>query len=252
MQRANMPAARRLVVALMAAVVCGAPGLALASEGANATVVSLPVGAQVAGLAVGPGAVWVANGRAGTVSRIDPSTSQIVATIPVAEPSPTCDRCWGMVAARGDAVWAAMDMAGPVVIRIDPYANHIAETIEVGVLPSALVVDEGDALWLTATLENAVVRVDPHIPGAVARTAVHLPAGISAGREAVWVTTHQPGATGQLVRVDPRTGLGVATIPVGRDPGALAVADADVWVANEADHTVSRIDAHANTVAATI
>jgi YVTN family beta-propeller protein len=224
----------------------------VAAEETHTTMVSLPVGAHVAGLAVGAGAVWVANGRAGSVSRIDPRTNQVVATIAVAEPSPTCDRCWGAVAARGEAVWAAMDTAGPLAVRIDPASNTIAQTIEVGVLPTALAVDEDGALWLTATLENTVVHVDPHVAGAVARTAVHLPSGIIAGQEAVWVTARKPGAAGQLVRIDPRTGLVLATIPVGRDPGALAVADPDVWVANEADHTISRIDARTNTVTATI
>jgi YVTN family beta-propeller protein len=143
-------------------------------------------------------------------------------------------------------------VAGPVIARIDPTSNAIVETVQVGVLPVALAVDEDGGLWLTATLEVAVVHVDPHPAGAVARTAVHLPARISAGRGAIWVTAWQPGANGQVVRLDPRTGVVLATIPVGRDPGALAVADADVWVANEADDTLARIDARTNTVAATL
>jgi YVTN family beta-propeller protein len=137
-------------------------------------------------------------------------------------------------------------------VRIDPTSNAIAETIQVGVLPSALAVDEDGGLWLTATLQDAVVHVDPHPAGAVARTTVHLPAHISAGRGAIWVTAWQPGTKGQAVRLDPRTGVVLATIPVGRDPTALAVDDADVWVANEMDDTVSRIDARTNEVAATI
>jgi streptogramin lyase len=44
----------------------------------------------------------------------------------------------------------------------------------------------------------------------------------------------------------------LATIPVGRDPGALAVGNADVWVTNTADHTVSRIDPRAKTTLATL
>jgi YVTN family beta-propeller protein len=145
-----------------------------------------------------------------------------------------------------------MDAAGPVVARIDPTSNDVTETVEVGVLPAALAVDGDGALWLAATLENAVVRVDPHVGAALARTAVHLPSGIIASQEAVWVTGRKPGANGQLVRIDPRTGVVLATIPVGHEPGALAIADAAVWVANEADHSLSRIDARTNTVAATI
>ena len=56
----------------------------------------------------------------------------------------------------------------------------------------------------------------PHDVGGVARTAVHLPWGIVAGQDAVWVTARKPGSNGQLVRIDPRTGLALATIPIGR------------------------------------
>lgn len=249
MRRANC---QLLVVALLAAMASAVPSVARAADGTSTAVVSLPDGARVAGLAVGAGAVWVANGRAGTVARLDPRTNQVVATIPVGEPSPGCDRCWGAVAARGEVVWAAMDTAGPVVVRIDPLANSIAEIVEVGVLPAALAVDKDGGLWLTATLENAVVHVDPHGGRAVSRLTVHLPSGIAAGPDAIWVAARTLGSTGQVVGIDPRTDLVLATIPVGRDPGALAVGDADVWVTNDADHTVSRVDPRAKATIATI
>src|SRR6266581_9256028 len=87
-----------LMVALFAAVAYR-PAAVLAAQETSTILVSLPVGGEVAGLALGAGAAWVVNGRAGTVSRIDPSTNQVVATIHIAEPSSSCDRCWGAVAA---------------------------------------------------------------------------------------------------------------------------------------------------------
>jgi len=252
-----MSARRRLLVgvALLAAAMYATPPRARAAEGGTVTIVALPIRAQAAGLAVGAGAVWTANARAATVSRLDPQTGQVMATIPMAAPLPpatTCYACYGAIAARGDAVWAAMYAAGRVVARLDPASNTIAQTVDVGVVPSALAVDEDSTLWLVATLDDAVVHVDQQHSGAVTRTAVHLPAGISTGRDAVWVTAWTPGANGQVVRLDRRTGVVLASIPVGRDPGALAVADTDVWVANEADDTLSRVDARTNTVAATL
>jgi DNA-binding beta-propeller fold protein YncE len=149
------------VLALMATLACGTEALAQASGGRTTTVVSLPAGVQVTGVAVAAGAVWVANGRTGTVSRIDPQTTQVVSTISVAEPMPTCERCLGAVAAHGDTVWASMHSAGPIVVRIDARLNRVMATIPVGVLPDVLAVDEEGAVWLTASLEGAVVRVDP-------------------------------------------------------------------------------------------
>jgi YVTN family beta-propeller protein len=43
----------------------------------------VPVGRGAAGVAVGAGAVWVANAIDGTVSRIDPGTRRMIGTIEV-------------------------------------------------------------------------------------------------------------------------------------------------------------------------
>jgi YVTN family beta-propeller protein len=44
---------------------------------------TIPVGLGPTGIAVGAGAVWVANGDEGTVSRIDPETEEVVDRIEV-------------------------------------------------------------------------------------------------------------------------------------------------------------------------
>ncbi len=53
MQLANVPARRLALVARWASLVCETPAPALASGEASTTVVPLPVGAQVASLAIG-------------------------------------------------------------------------------------------------------------------------------------------------------------------------------------------------------
>jgi YVTN family beta-propeller protein len=61
----------------------------------------IPVGDGPTAVALGAGAVWVANTAAGTVSRIDPKTKTVVSTIRVgAAPS-------GIVVAAG-LVWVAV------------------------------------------------------------------------------------------------------------------------------------------------
>jgi YVTN family beta-propeller protein len=70
------------------------------------------VGAGPTALAVGYGAVWVANSRDSTVSRVDPATGSVVGTIPVGEgPS-------GIAVGAG-AVWVSSEDAGSVT-QIDP------------------------------------------------------------------------------------------------------------------------------------
>ena len=49
----------------------------------TASTISIRVGDEPAALAVGAGAVWVANSGDGTVSRIDTATNEVVRTIDV-------------------------------------------------------------------------------------------------------------------------------------------------------------------------
>jgi virginiamycin B lyase len=55
-----------------------------------------------------------------------------------------------------------------------------------------------------------------------------------------------------VYRIDPQTNQVIATIPVGSVPKGLAVSEGTVWVANTGGTTVSRIEAQTNKVVATI
>ena len=99
----------------------------------------LPVGRGASGIAVGAGAVWVANTLDDTVTRIDPATGETKATIPVgAGPR-------GLAVGLG-AVWVA-DSRGADVSRIDPRTDRV-RTIPVGGSPEGVVVDAG-RVWVT-------------------------------------------------------------------------------------------------------
>ena len=68
------------------------------------SVTSFAVGRAPVGIAYGAGAVWVANSGDGTVSRIDPTTSKVVATIRVGN-SPRG------IAVGGGKVWVTVQAA---------------------------------------------------------------------------------------------------------------------------------------------
>jgi virginiamycin B lyase len=76
---------------------------------------------------VGAGAVWVANGLDGTVSRIDPGTDTVVAS-----------------EVRG------------TVTRLDPHTNAVARTVDVGSATAGAAV-AGDALWVTSLGRRAAI-----------------------------------------------------------------------------------------------
>jgi YVTN family beta-propeller protein len=83
---------------------------AVSPSGAVRAVV--PLGTSPSSLAGGDGSVWVTNGDAGTVVRVDPRTHTVVETLPVGS-SPS-----GIAAGAG-AVWVA-DNLGQSVARVDP------------------------------------------------------------------------------------------------------------------------------------
>jgi YVTN family beta-propeller protein len=64
-------------------------------------VARVPVGSRPAGIAIGAGGVWVANGGDGTVTRIDPATNEVVVTITVGG-APVG------IAVSGETVWVAV------------------------------------------------------------------------------------------------------------------------------------------------
>jgi peptide/nickel transport system substrate-binding protein len=85
---------------------------------------TISVGNEPASVAVGAGAVWVANRQDGTVSRIDPATARVKAAIQVGDGP-------NSVAAIRDAVWVSNEFAG-TLSHIDPTQDRVVETIKIG------------------------------------------------------------------------------------------------------------------------
>jgi virginiamycin B lyase len=122
------------------------------------TVGRSPVGVQVAG-----GSVWVANRDGGTVSRVDPSTMDVMSQTSVGQ-SPT----W--VAALNDAVWITNQTDGTVT-RLDVttgktvgpptrVADTSSSTDSMEAAVDAISVANG-AVWVTSLTTDTVSRIDP-------------------------------------------------------------------------------------------
>jgi YVTN family beta-propeller protein len=195
-------------------------------------------------VAVGEGAVWVTDSRADAVSRIDPATGKIVATIDVRDPE--------HVAVGEGAVWVTNTDAGTLA-RLDPATDTVVATIEVGTSTLAIATGEG-AVWVIAGDAGAVERLDPatnavtatiDVPG---RILDREGADLAVGEGAVWVTNYDAGT---VARLDPATNAVTATIDVGTYPLAIAVGQGAVWVINYGDRTLARLDPATNAVSAT-
>lgn len=228
-------------------------------------------GRHVGPALVAAGAVWVGNEADGTVSRIDPGSDRVVATIRVGDPAVMvaggcgagstdsfmrdsllnrrCDLP-SSLAYDGHSIWAA-DNAAEGLVRIDPRTNRVVRRVAIGADPFALAWGFG-SLWVTSYFHppQGVLRVDP-TSGKVISTIAGPPmggTGIAVGAGAVWVA----GTYSQsLARIDPATNRLTAVIPVERYPLGIAAGRGAVWVRNEDSSTVSRIDPRTNRVVAT-
>ena len=92
-------------------------------------------------IAVGAGAVWVADISESTLFQIDPATSRITASIPVDE------RPAGVAVRRG-SVWVVHHLSPPLLSRIDPTTKQLIETIEIEGVPCGCSIAVGSGgIW---------------------------------------------------------------------------------------------------------
>jgi len=109
----------------------------------------------------GFGSMWVANSGSNTVSRVDPLTNTIIATVVVgAKP-------WG-IAANNTHVWVA-NSSDFTISKIDPVSNLVVATISVGFIPYKIEADDNNDIWVALYGENKVIQIDP-ITGIVTDT----------------------------------------------------------------------------------
>jgi YVTN family beta-propeller protein len=102
-------------------------------------------------IAIGEGAVWVLNRGDGTVSRIDPKSNKVSATVDVGKASGS-----GWIAAGEGSVW--LSAPGAPLVRIDPRVNRVAQQFT-GEDGGPIAVGH-KALWILAK-PDVLLRVDP-------------------------------------------------------------------------------------------
>lgn len=247
------------------------PSQAPGSSSGPRLVATLNVGSRPGTPVLGGGYVWVPNTADGTVSKIDPRTNRVVATLKVGDPAmllaagcgaPTvhsfpvgsfdvrlCDVPSALAFFDG-TLWAAGNGDGRI-IRIDPRTDRVRAEIQVGDLLAFGLAGGPSGLWAADYVHDTLVQIDSGA-NRVVRTlrGVGLgPAGLLVTGDAVWVALSREEA---VARLDPATGAVVARIQVGQRPLAMAGTPGAVWVRNEKSSSLSRLDPASNSVAATV
>lgn len=215
----------------------------------QATVLSDTGSATTFKLAVGAGAVWVADDGRDVVDRIDPRLTKRIATVRIP------GRAFGLAAGPEQVLVVSVPTrgrvtgpAGPRLLRrLDPRTNRVSPPL------SRLECDPGmaitrDATWTTDPCAGTLVRRDPQTLAATGFRRVGRWRAPVAGFGSVWIV-----GPSSVTRVDPKTLRVIARIPVGGS--AATVGEGALWLLGcwGCDTTViRRIDPHTNRVDRTI
>ncbi len=206
--------------------------------GSGRIVSAYAVGHAPDALVAGGGSVWTANGRDGTVSRVDRGQ---VTSIPVGG-EPTA------LAFGNGSLWVA-DGENRAVMRIDAATNRVLDPLPAGNASRGVAV-AGGAVWVASAIDAQVRRIDIAHPGR--SKSIEVPGGpavIAAGAGAVWVAGEEDAVVTEL---DPRSGAVLQAFGAGNGPAGIAVGYGGVWVANRDDGTVTRIDVARHAVSDTL
>jgi peptide/nickel transport system substrate-binding protein len=185
---------------------------------------------------------------ANSLAVIDPESNRLVATIPTGvRPAD--------VAAGAGHIWVA-NQADDTVTQIDPRRRAVVSAAAApGVIVAGLAADKR-GVWIGDARRFKLVQLDPAFRS-VARSirlvsdievlGASAPNAVAVGYGSVWAGS----SYGAIARVDPDT-REVERVSVGNSPSAIASGAGGVWVTDDVDNTVARIDpASANAVTGT-
>lgn len=175
-------------------------------------------------LIAGFGSLWVSSFDEELVTRIDPLTGKVLATIPLPRPE-------GMAASQ-EGMWVANHRSGTVSM-IDPKSDKPVATVLVGSAgiggpqPLSMV---GDRLWVGLGNDRTLVELDPETR-TVVRTVHKLndPCGdIGSSAGLLWISNC--GDQRQVDRVDPIGGVSLGPVFVGGYVGSPIGSPDGVWL----------------------
>lgn len=169
------------------------------------------------------GSVWVSNRNSSTVSRINPHTNAVTATVPTPGLLP------GGLVEAGGAIWVGNDSGGATALaKLDPTSLHLT-SVMAGSRPSFVTAAAG-SVWVASEDDGSVTQLDPRTG---ARRGLPLLAGVrpvnlAAWRDReVWVPDDQGNL---LTRIDASSGAVLERLLVGSGPAVAAPVGDSVWV----------------------
>gem|GEM_PF-2215728 len=196
---------------------------------------------------VAEGRLWVVHNVGfdeTAVTAVDPSTGRALTTIRFGGFVLDALGKQGDLAIGSGAVWVALEGEDRVK-RLDAATGKLLDQISLDA-PTALAVD-GQTLW-AATRGGPLHRINIATGAVTVRVTTELLTRIRVGQGGMWAMT----ADGKVLRLDRRTGRIVAQVTGTFRAADLAVGAEGVWVYDQRQGAVARIDPGANRVVRTI
>ena len=178
----------------------------------------------------GAGSIWVPSDADGKISRIDPETNKIIATIDVVPGT-------FFLAFGYDALWA-VSSDKQLLQRVDAATNSVTGTIELGKQPGFLAAGEG-GIWVQEQGDGTVARIDPETVALTGRTKVgdNLVYGdIDVGAGKVWLRTTDDQT---FVVIDAQTMEILSRAGATAGSGAIRYTPSGIWTSAHDVHTLS-------------
>jgi len=173
------------------------------------------------GITVGAGSVWLATNSTGILSRIDPRTDTVIASITI----PSGSFC--PLFANG-FVWVTSTEHN-ILSKVDPTTNKVVAEIPVGKNPRFLTTGAG-SIWTLNQGDGTISRVDIRSN----RLVASIPAGISGsggeiafGFGSVWATLEKFPVT----RIDARTNK-IVRQWTGAGGDSIRAGHGSIWLTN--------------------
>lgn len=221
---------------------------------ATETSETLALGATPIDVAVGPGAIWVANGRrlaraqfvgpvATAVTKLDPATrterADVALPVTGGDLSNLVDN---QLAARGSAVWAVTPSYE--VVRIDGRTGTI--TARAAAVRAVAVAAGGAGVWALGA-DGTAALLDEQTARPIVRRRIPAASvtAIAVGEDAAWITS---ATEGKLWRVSGDPAATVGSIELAPGAGDVAAGGGRVWVVNPLVGTLTAVDAETGTI----
>ena len=164
------------------------------------------------------GSLWVGS-QDNIVSRLDPRTDDLQATIPGIDAPED-------LAATSDAVWAVQART-PIVLEVSPSTNRIIGRVRMTGHPVGLATVAGSPWVLTADPAR-LSRIDPTSRRVAAFVPLGAnPSGVTTGMGRLWVVNAERGT---LTEIDPLRARVVRTTEIAQPLGGIVAGAGRLWL----------------------